>query len=221
MKELLREGVLYPALNHVDPSWIPSSCASDISTLLDEMHREDRAVFDDAVEVLQGLVEHEAYMIEKFQQEEGIEGASRHSNLTCLDILANDFDKVFLMAFNWIDPKEASGLVFDADLLIKKGVAIRSGDLLEHYRESLKKVISENLRSGEYEEAFKEGIGKVLDRNEWRGEAARQFLDDIEKEEKAKTRSGRKGEVELVFEGPIPLEWAIEAWQDGKKIPLK
>ncbi len=139
-------------------------------------------------------------------------------HLTCFDILANDFDRIFLTVFNWIDPHEFSGLVFDADFLIRKGAAIRAGDLLDHYRDGLKKVISEHLRPGEYEEAFREVIGKVLDRNQWKNKAATEYLDVVEKEEKAWVKAGRKGEVEMVFEGPLPVRWAVEAWENGEKI---
>jgi hypothetical protein len=189
--------------------------------IIGEMHHEDREVFNDAVAVLQDMVEHEAYMIEKFQQEEGILGTSKHSNLTCLDILANDFDKVFMMVFNWITPRPApGGFVFDADFLIKKGALVRSGDLLEHYRDGLKEVISGGEPEVGYEEAFKGKITQVLRKHEWSGKAATLLLDRIEKQQKDRAKKGDKGEVELVFEGPIPLEWAIEAWEYGAKIKL-
>lgn len=221
MKELLREGVLYPALNHVSTAWIQVACVEDVHSLVDEMHRGEQAVFGEAVDVLRAMVDHEAQMIDEFQREEGIEGKSRHSNLTCLDILANDFDKIFLMVFNWITPRPASGgFVFDANFLIKKGAVVRSGDLLEHYREGLKEVIASHLPEEGYEEAFKGKIAEVLKKNEWRGEAATSLLKSLEKKQMERVKHGGKGEVELVFEGPIPLEWAIEAWQDGEKLKL-
>lgn len=219
VKELLREGVLYPALNHVDPYWIQTSCNEDIHALISEMHQANRAVFDDAVRRLQAMVEHEANMVDQFQEEEGVKGESTHSNLTCIDILANDFDKIFMSVFNWITPRPApGGFVFDADFLIKEGAVVRSGDLLEHYRDGLKEVLASSLRPEDYEEAFRETIDAVLKKHEWSGAAARKLLDRTEKKQMARVKKGGKGEVELVFDGPIPLEWAIEAWQDGKKI---
>lgn len=219
VKELLRRGVLYPAIDHIDPNWIPGSCSNSIDNLVLEMHHEDRAVFEGAIAVLEDIVQSEASLIEKYQREEGIEGKSRHSELSCFDILANDFDKVFCSLFNWVrSPRLVSGFVFDADFLIENGAAVREVDLLEDYQEGLKTVISEQMTPEEYRQSFAQVIRDILNNYERTKEGAKKLLDQVEKHEKERTAIGGRGVLELVFPGPIPLKWAIEAWQDGKRV---
>ena len=219
VKELLERGSLKPAIDHIDPSFIADSCFDAVDDLQMEMIRKDRAVSYEAVEVLHEIVQHEAQMVEEYQREEGITGRSTHSNLTCLDILANDFDKIFCSAFNWIDPSmNPSGFVFDADFLLDKRATLRSDDLIETYKEAIKTVLTETMNRYEYREAFGDVIEKVLRDNELTGSVAKAFLDRVEKREKADAKKGRKGTIEIVWGVELPLEWVKEVWQDGKRI---
>lgn len=219
VKELLRKGSLKPAIDHIDPDFIADSCFDAVDDLQMEMIRKDRAVSYDAVEVLHEIVQHEAEMVEEYQRDEGIQGRTTHSNLTCLDILAHDFDKIFCSAFNWIDPSaNPSGFVFDADFLINKGATLRSDDLIETYKDAIKGVLTETMSRGEYRDAFADVIERVLRDNERTGSLAKAYLGRVEKEGKADAKKGRKGTIEIVFAGELPLEWAKEVWHEGKRI---
>lgn len=219
VKELLKKGSLKPAIDHIDPNFIADSCFDAVDDLQMEMIRKDRAVAHEAVEVLHEIVQHEAEMVDKYQRDEGIQGKTTHSNLTCLDILANDFDKIFCSVFNWIDPgANPSGFVFDADFLLDKGATLRGDDLIESYKDAIKKVFTETMSRGEYRDAFADVIQRVLLDNERTGSIAKAFLDRVEREGKADAKRGRKGTIEIVFAGEIPLEWAKEVWHEGKRV---
>lgn len=221
VRKLLKQEYLRPAINHVSPPSIEGSCKDAMEDLLKEMHTQNRAVSQEAVNTLWQMLEDESVSIDNWQREEGIEPEGGHTNLTCFDLLGGDYDRVFLSGFNWYSPSEGrNGLVFDADFLIDKGAIFRPDDLLHYYREELMDIIND-IREKDYDTRFREAIEGVQQRHEKRGKEAKKALDALEEEGKARAKKGLPGLGEIVMEGGIPISWAIEAWENGKKISLK
>lgn len=221
VRKLIRKESIEPGLSHVAPEVIEESCRAAMEDLLKEMHTKNRAVSQEAVNTLWQMLEDEVQSIDNWQREEGIEPEGGHTNLTCFDLLAGDYDRVFLSGFNWLSSGEKpSGFVFDADFLIDKGAIVRPNDLLHYYRDELMDIIND-LREEDYDTRFRNAIEQVQKFQQRKGEEAKKALDEIEEEGKTKTKKSLPGLGELVIEGSLPIDMAIEAWDKGEKIDLK
>lgn len=139
------------------------------------------------------------------------EEGTTHTMFNCLDLLAGDFEGVFLSIGDWYD--HPSGFVFDAEELVAAGASYRGVDLLGYYDYKL----TEALKNWSYgsvvqaKKAIEAALESVHENHESKGEEALTLL-------RAECASGCPGEI--VWPGSLPLGLAVEMWRDGKKVVL-
>jgi hypothetical protein len=67
-----------------------------------------------------------------------VEG-STHTMFNCLDLIAGDFERVFMSVGDWYNA--SNGFVFDAEELLMAGASYRPRDLLGYYGNRLEKAV--------------------------------------------------------------------------------
>ncbi len=137
------------------------------------------------------------------------------SDLECEDVLAGDAERVFLSLGQWHTSRSESGFVYDAEVLVGLGAAVRPKDLLHHYTRFVQDVLSNPDWSDPPEagDAIAKGLEEIRSRNEIRGSDAVGFLNGL-------SGAPRKvaSESEVVWDGPLPVDLAVEIWKSGKEI---
>lgn len=140
------------------------------------------------------------------------EQGTSHTMFNCVDVLAGDLDRVFLSVKDWY--AIPNGLVFDAEQLLSMGAAFRPQDALTAVSREL-----EHLSKKEFddeEEALseiQESIREVVDFSSLYGHEARRALKQCLKIGKGECPGG-----EIVWDGRLPVDLAVEIWDDGKRI---
>ena len=202
LERILRGGVISPVAFRLDPDEI--WCLDALEEVYEDSFHEDANP-----EALRGM----ELLIEK-RQEEVAAVSSRETDETglfCGDFLAGDAFSVFLSTGQWgIIDEDASphGFVFDAEELIDRGAVLRGDDLLGNYDS----IIADA--------AWLKGPATLV-----RYKLEQQF-DAIKKEWLLKggaaiahLRKDPDEWNEIVFEGSLNLDWAIEMWADGVLVP--
>lgn len=129
-----------------------------------------------------------------------------HGLFNCLDLIAGDFDLIFLKPGNWYSID--NGFVFDAQELIKKGARFRRTDLLGGFHAAIAGALSDTYDSvGAAKESVELEIQAILDHFQTSGRSALRAMKD-----------GMTDSSEIVWRGPLPLDLAIEVWENGKNI---
>lgn len=132
-----------------------------------------------------------------------------HTMFNCLDLIAGDFELVFLSIGNWYN--YPSGFVFDAEELLLDGARYRSKDLLGYYREAMDRAIGRDYES--VEDAIK-SIEDVLEDIRYDFESTGKEAVTLLRADCA--RGGCPGEI--VWPGSLPLGRAIEMWREGRQM---
>jgi hypothetical protein len=147
------------------------------------------------------------------------EVGSTHTMFNCLDLVAGDFERVFLSARDWYS--YPSGFVFDAEELLMAGAWYRPRDLLGHYNHAVEEAVKFTYDS--VEDARRElesALAGVLEAHESTGEEAVTLLRlDSNKIARAlRIDCTSKGcPSEIVWPGSLPLGLAIEMWSEGRR----
>lgn len=140
------------------------------------------------------------------------EDGSPQSMFNCIDLIAGDLNLVFLSIGDWY--AVPNGFVFDAADLLERGAEFRPGDILGELGYRLEEVSRWNY--GTYSEARRaiEDVAKdVIRRNSLRGASALRAIKRCLKEGEGDCKVG-----ELVWEGPLPLDLSVEAWDWDERL---
>lgn len=137
------------------------------------------------------------------------EDGSKQTHFNCVDLLAGDLDRVFLSPGRWY--AVPNGFVFDAIELLEEGAAFRPVDLLGQLDRGLQEVSRGNYPNiSEARYAIEAEIQDVLQSGQFFGAQAVRRLKSYVK--------SKKTLGELVWDGPLPLDLAIEGWKEGKLV---
>jgi len=132
-----------------------------------------------------------------------------HGLFNCLDLIAGDFDFIFMRPGGWYSVD--NGFVFDAEQLLKKGAYYRQSDLLRGYHVAVEGVLKDRHDSVDAaREDLELELGAIQDHFQSTGREAIRSL-----------RQGAGPNAEIVWRGPLPLDLAIEVWENGKDITKK
>jgi len=137
---------------------------------------------------------------------------STHTMFNCLDLIAGDFERVFLSVGDWYSVE--NGFVFDAVDLLSSGARYRSRDMLGYYARAVGKVACLTYDSADdARRELEDAIKTVREDYETTGKEAITLL-------RADCAGGRcPGEI--VWHGTLPLGRAIEMWREGRKVKFE
>ena len=199
--EILEKGVILPAAYRINPRDLEGSCFGELDELKENILGEDGTPV--------GALGVELLMRERLG--EIIAVSSQETDDTgffCGDLLAGDVFSVFLSAGEWgrgDAPEVPNGFVFDAVDLIRRGAAVREGDLMEAYLYEIQGMAWTKAKSPESaRNILKRRLANVKKDGELKGGQAIQEL---------KKNPGEW--YELVFPGAVEVEWAKEVWENG------
>lgn len=190
--------------------------ASELEHLCDKQLEEWSHQFPPGnVAILKKLIEREAW---ETREEERLGDRSR-SAFECLDFIMGDLKRIFLSVGTWpahIMDGQPNGFVFDALALVERGATVRDTDFLDHYRntvtdllngrwpfsnpEGLRMRIQELLKKAPYADYQKSGTEAVRLLNE-------------------RAAGAGTGYLEIVQEGSLDVDRAVETWKDGYQVP--
>jgi hypothetical protein len=136
-----------------------------------------------------------------------VEG-STHTMFNCLDLIAGDFERVFMSVGDWYNA--SNGFVFDAEELLMAGASYRPRDLLGYYGNRLEKAVGFTYDSVEdARRELKSVFGSVRDDHEATGKISITLL--------RADCGGATCPGEIVWPGSLPLGLAIEMWREGRR----
>jgi hypothetical protein len=210
IKDVLREGVIRPGNERVDPSRFEGYCGDEINELLRDMREQEKKVNPIALEVLQNLVDSEINSLCDWQRElKGGPGPGQ-TQFKCWDLLAKDIDLVFLQAWDWPTfTRVSTGLIFDAEELVRKGAAVRTYDLVATYDAMIQDVLTGKWDDhGDVYQAFEDGFERVFKGYQFTGEEALRLL-------RRKPTEYDEAQ-ELVWGGALDVALAVEIVKPGK-----
>lgn len=145
------------------------------------------------------------------------ENGTTHTLFNCVDILAGDLDRIFMSIGNWYSVD--TGFVFDAEELMRKGASFRPTDLLGPLDFNIERISKATFPSVyEAKVAIQETIDEVLKDHSWSGKKGLSELQKCFAGEGKYYKSEGCVNGELVWDGPLPLELAVEAWDNGTRI---
>lgn len=165
-----------------------------------------------AVRILSGLLEILVADTREFQRSAGRRPTSQRvaTTLGCVDLLAGDGNLVFLSAWAWEmgygTGRGENGLVFDALDLVRRGARVRLGDFINEYYDRIRVEVAKAPTDEDAAVRIVQGILDVQ-QNELSGDEAMLLL-----------RRGGAVTPEVVWEGPLPVDWAIEIWESGVRL---
>lgn len=201
LKKILDLGQIVPAIDRVERGEMEIECFGD------SQGAHDIRSFDPSPSGREALT---ALAREKLELLP-VNGTT-HTMFNCLDLLAGDFELVFLSIGDWYN--YPNGFVFDAEELLLAGAGYRPKDLLGYYRHAVEKNAAENYDSiEEAMETIEDAMKDVRDNFESTGKQGVTLL-------RADCAAGRcPGEI--TWPGPLPLGLAIEMWREGRKTTFK
>lgn len=201
LKQVLDLGEIVPAIQRIQRQEMYNECFTEQSQGGHSVHellpRDSGA---DASEALILMVKEKVALLP--------EDGSTHTMFNCLDLLAGDFERVFLSVKDWYN--SPNGFVFDAEELLMAGARYRPRDLLGYYAQAVEGFV--DLTYDSVEDArreLKRALANVRKSHEATGETGIYLLrTDCAKE-------ACPGEV--IWLGPLPLQLAIEMWREGRQ----
>lgn len=200
LNEILRIGAILPATARVKRREMWEECFTPESQTFPLYARFNRAT-PKALAALQALA---SEVVSRLPEE----GAT-HTLFNCVDVLAGDLDRVFLAVGAWFGPF-ANGFVFDAGQLISAGARVRLSDLFHDFNQAIRRASRQSYRStAAATRAIQGAIERVLDERTLEDEPAILALHDCAK---------RPGTCELTWDGPLPINLAVEVWREGKLV---
>lgn len=198
---LLQKGAIFPAAFRVNPEALRGLCEWVLDPLEETVEDEGGNPF-----VVQGL---KLLMEDRLRRVNAV--SSRETDATgffCEDLLAGDLFSVFLSTGRWGRGDEEvipNGFVFDAEALVRRGAAVRLGDLMDGYSGVIEEMPWWDAQSAkEAGERLEKKLEEVKERWELKGEKAVRQL-----------RKNPKEWHEIAFFAPLLVDWAIEVWENG------
>lgn len=202
VRRLLDGGELRPAWEHTNPDAAAQLCAGWV----EEAEKDGSGAVPAAIQALKDLIE------ERLDEIASVPPYSEGSRFQCEDLLAGDYDNVFLSVDEWHqalsteEVERVSGFVFDAENLIKKGGTLRRQDLIDEYWQTLSNFLYKpgGRKTGE----LKKQLGRVRRKYELTGLGALAAL----------RREGGEAFGEILFPDRLPLDLAVEVWENGERV---
>jgi len=197
VSELLEKGAIFPAAFRVQPDIIEHRCEQEMDIYQD-------------IGTPMGLRGLRILMAERSREVADVSsGTTRGTGFYCEDLLAGDALLVFLSVSKWgIADAEVipNGFVFDAEEIIRRGASLRMGDLQMNFGYAIENALMRDYPSpAAARDSLKRALAAVLARYQFSGNRALRLL-----------RKDPAAYREIVFPGPIALDWAIEAWENGE-----
>lgn len=201
--EIFGSGMILPASAHLAQSAMEYKC------LTGPQRTTLRSRFPGpSVEALETIVR---YLIRQLP----LEGSTR-THFTCLDLLAGDLDRIFLSVEKWYEAIP-NGFVFDAERLVLEGAAVRPRDLLWRLDMAFVEAMSYEYPIPEMVgQALNAAIEETLMNGQFFGKDAIVYLRNLTSGPRVIPGPPLE-KSEVVWNGPLPLEMALEAWREGEK----
>lgn len=214
-ESIVEKGKILPAIGRLDPSQIKEDCES---FLFDVEHYGETEPVKKTLSALRSLIVEKVRDLKEHQKQKGIKPIRIETQFHCADFLADDLDAVFLSVHGWLEWVEIpehgrwpTGFVFDAEELVRLGARVRDYDFGARYGTEIERAVS---YSYEEPEIAKHAIMRFL-ANVKQGEMSGRFALSFLKEWKR----GADDLPEIVWRGPLPLHYAVQAWHSGRSIP--
>jgi hypothetical protein len=162
-------------------------------------------------------------------------GSGTHETaLKCEDILAGDAGRIFLSPGNWSEAGRGlgwplSGFAFDAEHLIQEGAAYRPDDIGSRFSGVILKVSEKQATSvEETKDMVVNGFNELLSKEQLFGDQALKEIgiyrlqqgEELTPPYERRKRNWHSGD-EILWDGPIPVEWAVEIWRDDRIVESK
>ncbi len=203
---ILKEGVILPANQRLARAVMEERCFSKTKTRGMPLAGEFPDATGSAFQALKSL----AREIVNTLPEEG----STDTKFTCLDLLAGDLNRVFLTVGRGWFGNIQNGFIFDAEELIRNGARVRDRDVLDDIHRAITKMMKRTYRSlPRAKSAIRGAIRAAVAAHVSSGSRA---LGDIEI-----CLENPPCAAELTWNGPLPLDHAVEAWREGERIYQK
>lgn len=200
LKKVMEIGSLLPAVERVSRAEMEAECFGSEREVA--LHQRFRS----SPETLAALRDMAGEWTRRLPEE-----GSVHTMFNCVDILAGDLGRLFLSVGDWYTVP--TGFVFDAEELVEKGAAFRPSDMLRNLDFAVENAVKERFRSvGAARKRIEQVIDEVVADNNFYGKEAVRELRHFAKK--------LYGTEELVWEGRLPLDLAVEAWSEGRRIRL-
>jgi hypothetical protein len=219
---ILDAGQIIPAAYRLDPDRIRELCREDVGHTYDMTGASGRAIAE--------LMEEAAAYFATMQREIGIE-KTQATALKCIDILSGDAGRIFLSPGTWTEAGRGlgwpvSGLVFDAEVLIDNGALLRKWDFFSNYSIALKDAVGN--ASGSVDEIKGRFLANIKEIHEGQLYGA-EAMDVLRRYEIApgkehlkpydlQRQRGFSVQEEIVWDGPLSLDLAVEIWENDERI---
>lgn len=218
LEKILAQGAILPGINRLSEEALRATCGKDTKAY--DTHFGPNPI---ALRAMNQL-------LDEFIRDhaETLSPKAGPTALRCSDILAGDAGRVFLSAYRWtlaadVEKRglQKTGFAFDAEDLVRKGAAVRPYDLYGGFDQVLKTEFRKGYASTERAmESIASELSSMIETGSLYGDEAiaylhkgltdHQILYELEQED-----------MEVVWDGPLPIELAIEEWRNGRKSKLK
>lgn len=208
LEDVLREGQIYPATHRLAREEMEIECFTGKDR---EATIEQR--FPDATPKALAALKWMAQDVIRRLPKRG----QTQSLFNCTDLIAGDLDLVFLSPGDWYSVM--NGFVFDAEELLMKGARFRPMDLLGNFNYVIEQVSSRKFKSMlDAMEEIEEALREERETRELTGEEGIWDLRSCLEGGGDYPEPDGQCKGEIVWEGPLPLDLAIEVWENGKEI---
>lgn len=209
----IQEGVIMPPAMRIHPSGMAELC----SELWDRLRRaeSEKAISSEAVSAILSMVESRVGEIEKKAHLESRPNEPFANSFGCWDVVSGDAWRVILSLGGWrvtapLDT-EKNGFVFDVDSLIDAGAYYRAETFYDEMIERLMKLGNRKPSANDWGRNL---IEKVAKDSTLRGDDAKLYIRDY-----SRSHHGWPARGDIVWDGPLPIVLAIEAWSNGERMP--
>lgn len=213
LEKILAEGAILPGIYRLNEEAIRGACEKDAKGY-DARYGLNPVVVGGLSQLIDEFIRDHAEM---FIRKAG------PTALRCPDILVGDAGRVFLSAYRWTLARDIekrrfpkTGLSFDAIDLVKKGAAVRPFDLYGHFHwELIDKFQARYASREQARENIARGLASRVEAGSLYGDEAIAYLHKGLKDDQI-LYDLEQEDVEVVWEGPLPVEWAVEEWRNGR-----
>lgn len=220
LNRIAARGEILPGSMRLDPDLFLEKCELEFMELAEKasIDEPDVKLNTTVLAALKDLARESIEGLKRLQRVAGVDGTQRTTQYACPDLLAGDLERVFLSVADWphwanqiSEEDRFHGFVFDAQDLVEKGARLRPKDILRDYRWALEDLLRTRMRSKDraYVAAIK-ALQYVQRENEWKSGSAIAFLISPSMQESREKAREEGSTIELVWDGPLPLEWAVD-----------
>lgn len=205
MDQILQLGEIIPAVDRIQQHEMYNECFTKESQGGHTVQSLSRGSSLEAIEAMAAMAREKISLLPLV--------GSTHTMFNCLDLLAGDFERVFMSLGGWYSAP--TGFVFDAEELLMAGASYRPRDLLGYYGNRLEKAVGFTYDSVEDARRELDSVFEsVRDDHESTGKEAITLL-------RADCGGGVTCPGEIVWPGSLPLGLAIEMWREGRKVAFQ